>query len=307
MAHRMGTSINTCIARHLASKILVWLACLGVAQVVQAADAAPIRFGVFPNLSVRVLLETYQPIADAVSRSSGQPVELHSAADFRTFHQRTRLNEYDLVLTPPHLAWLAWKEAGYRPLLAYDQPVRGVIVVRRNHDINGLADLKGKTIAKADPLAIAVLRMEKVLGDMGLLAGRDYTVMEAGSHNNAALQVHQGNADAAMLGNLAFQKLPADVKQQLWVIAESAPLPSLVYLVNQRVSPERERQIQGGIERFMQSKAGRAFLDKGGFGGTHRLTRTELNRVAADAQQVKRILGANPLNPLGKESAGVAP
>ncbi len=269
--------------------------CLSISTLAASAGEIPqkpgLKFGVFPNLSIRVLLETYQPVADAVSDASKQPIELQSAADFETFYQRTQSGEYDLLLTAPHLAWLAWKEAGYRPLLAYDQPVRGLLVVKRGSAIKTLADLKAKTVARADPLAIVVMRMEKQLVKAGLRAGRDYQSVEAvGSHNNAALLVHQGKADAGILGALPLRKLAPDVQSGLQIIAETEALPSQVYLVGQRVSPDQEALLLHGIQQFMLSEAGRVFLEKGGFGGIHRLTRIELNRVAVDAKQVKQML-----------------
>jgi phosphonate transport system substrate-binding protein len=274
--------------------------CLSIGALTASAGETPqkpgLKFGVFPNLSTRVLLETYQPVADTVSDSSKQPVELQSAADFETFYQRTQSGEYDLLLTAPHLAWLAWKEGGYRPLLAYDQPVRGLLVVRRGSGIKTLADLKAKTVARADPLAIVVMRMEKQLVKAGLRAGRDYQSVEAGSHNNAALLVHQGKVDAGILGALPFRKLAPDVQSGLQIIAETEALPSQVYLVGRRVSPDQETLLLRGIQQFMLSEAGRVFLEKGGFGGIHRLTRIELNRVAVDAQQVKQILSVQAQN-----------
>ena len=282
------------ITRKSLTKEFLLTCCLSIGALAASAGETPqkpgLKFGVFPNLSTRVLLETYQPVADTVSDSSKRPVELQSAADFETFYQRTQSGEYDLLLTAPHLAWLAWKEAGYRPLLAYDQPVMGLLVVRRGSGIRTLADLKAKTVARADPLAIVVMRMEKQLVKAGLRAGRDYQSVEAGSHNNAALLVHQGKVDAGILGALPFRKLAPDVQSGLQIIAETEALPSQVYLVGQRVSPDQETLLQRGIQQFMLSEAGRVFLEKGGFGGIHRLTRIELNRVAVDAKQVKQML-----------------
>lgn len=274
---------------------VVWtmLAAMTLIQFASADEAKStntIRFGVFPNLSLRTLFETYQPVSDAIRQASKRSVELGSGADFGQFHQRTMAGEYDLVLTAPHLAWLAWREAGYRPLLSYDNPVKGIVVVRRDSGIKNLRELSGKMIAKADPLAIVVIRLERSLRSAGLKVGENHTALEAGSHNNAALQVLGGKADAALLGILPFNKLPTEVKSQLKVIVETDAMPSQVFLVGPGVSPDQERVIQKAIEQFMKTAAGRRFLAAGGFGGVHRLTRTELNRVAQDAKQIRVLL-----------------
>lgn len=251
---------------------------------------AVLRFGIFPNLSTRVNMETYRPVADAISKAVGMPVELQTAPDFRTFYERTQGGEYDVLLTAPHLAWLAWTEAGYKPMLAYDNQVTGIIVTRTDSGIDSLPQLKGKLIAKADPLAIVVLRMDKALEKTGLRAGRDYTETEAGSHNNAALLAYQGRVDAAILGGLPFRKLAPEVQSHLQIIAESPPMASQAFLAGPNVDSFLQQKIDAAIERFMQSPGGRAFLEQGGFGGMHRLMRNELSQVDAEAREVRRML-----------------
>lgn len=273
------------------TKWLKWMAgmglCLSWLGVATAADAE-FNFGVFPQLSIRVMVETYQPLANDLGKAIKQPVNLTSAADFVTFHTRTRNREYDLVLTAPHLAWLAWKEGGYRPMLTYLEPARGILIVRADSPYQQIADLRGKTIALPDPLAVVNIRMEKMLEKAGLLLGRDLTKIEAGSHTNAATHVNQGQADAAVVGVLAYLRLPKEVRDNLRVIAETPAMPSHVYLVHPRTTPARERAIAQAIEQFTRSEAGQTFLQKGGFGGVRALKKNELKQVEGDARELKR-------------------
>lgn len=264
--------------------------CLFAAPAMAAATPV-IKLGIFPNLSMRLLLETYRPLAEAIGKMASVQVELHSAPDFRTFHQRTLAGEYDLVITAPHLAWLAWKRAGYRPLLAYDRPVQGIIVVRKDSHIKKLADLKGrKRIATADELAIVVLRMERSLERVGLKEDQDFICIDARTHNNAALQLYEGKVDAAIIGALPYRKLPEHVRKGLRVISESEPMPSQIYLAGNHIEPTTEARMLTAVHAYMVSPEGKRFLEAGGFGGVHRLTRTELNRVADDARRVERLL-----------------
>ncbi len=269
--------------------LLFWLAAV-LPTTLNAADA-PVKFGVFPNLSARVLMETYQPLATHLRTALGKTVELQSTPDFKSFHQRTMAGDYDLLVTAPHLAWLAWKKAGYRPLLAYKQPVRGLVVVPRDSPVKKLTDLKGKRIATADALAIVVLRMQGMMEAEGMLLDRDFVSIDARTHNNAALQAHLGQADAAIIGALPYRKLAGDVRNNLRVIAQSDPLPSQVWLVGGKVTPQLEAKLVKAIESYMNAEAGRQFLEAGGFGGVHRLTRTELNQVSEDAKRVERLVG----------------
>lgn len=269
----------------LAPLVAAW--CFVLPDAVQSAPNE-ISFGVFPQLSTRVMVETYQPLVDALGESIRQPVKLESAKDFHTFHSRTIGGEYDLVLTAPHLAWLAWKEGGYRPLLVYKEPAKGFIVVRADSAYRELVDLRGKRIAIPDPHAVVNIRLAKTLAKNGLNLGRELEVAEVGSHTNAAAHVYEKQTEAAVVGVFPFLRLPKDVRESLRILAETPDLPSHVFLVHPKMTGEREKALGQAIERFMHSEAGAAFLQKTGFGGVRALKRDELKQVEGDAQELLR-------------------
>jgi phosphonate transport system substrate-binding protein len=264
---------------------------------VNAAETE-LKFGIFPNLSTRMLIETYQPVADALSKELKRPVALQTASDFKTFFERTQAGEYDLVLTAPHLAWLAHRDQGYRPLFVYQRNTEGILVVRADSRYKTLGDLRDKTIAMADSLAITVMRLESDLAKAGLVGGRHYTKIEVGTHNNAALHVHDGQSDAAIMGGLPFQRLPEGMRKNLRVIKATAGFPGQVYLVNPRVSNAQEWAIRGALRDFMRSSQGKVFLDQGGFEGLRMIGSWELRQFDVDGQLVKQRLYA------GRDQAG---
>jgi phosphonate transport system substrate-binding protein len=254
---------------------------------IQAAGA-PLSFGLFPHFSVRVMVETYQPLADYLGEAIRLPVNLESAPDFFTFYRRTEGGEYDLVLTAPHMALLAWKEKGYRPILIYLEPAKGFVVVRSDSPYRQLSELRGKTMAIPEAAAVVNIRMEKMLAKAGLSFGKELTVIEAGSHTNAAIHVDERQADAAIVGRFPLLRLPKEIKDKLRIIAETPDLPSLVFLVHPRTSPAREQAVRRAIEKFMLGEAGRIFLQNTGFGGVRPLKKDELKQVEGDAKELKR-------------------
>jgi phosphonate transport system substrate-binding protein len=266
--------------------VAFWLMTSGVGA---AADNG-LRFGVFPSVSARILVETYQPLAVAIGDSIGQQVGLESAPDFITFHQRTLNGEYDLVLTAPHLAWLAWKEGGYRPLLSYVTPVQGIMIVRSDSPYRRISDLRGKTIAMPDALAIVGIRMEKILEKAGLRRDRDFKAIEAGSHTNAATYIKEGKADAAVVGIQAFQQLPKELKDSMRGIIETPAMPGQIFLVHGGMSHAKELAIGQAIEHFTRSEGGKVFLQRGKFGGVRPLKKNELKQMEGDAKALKQRL-----------------
>lgn len=254
------------------------------------AQDAPLRLGLFPNLTARVLLEAYQPLADHLTRVLKRPVYLETAPDFPSFVSRTREGRYDLLLTAPHLAYLAQAETGYRPLLTYKKPVQGLLVVRKDSPYRSLAELKGKTIAMADPLAIVVMMMETELEKAGLQDGRDYKRIEAESHNNAVLLVVQGKAEAGVLGVLPYQRLPDETRRAVRVLATTRPVLGQVYLTRPGMQDAEVRALRAALEGFAATPAGQAFFAKGDLGGLEPVTPQELKRYQPFGEEAGRRL-----------------
>jgi len=255
-----------------------------------AADTSPLVLGIFPNITVKQIVETYRPLANALEKTLRRRVEIYSAPNFKSFVDRTHQGEYDLLLTAPHFAWLARQNAGYRPLLKYTEPVRGLLVVKSSSYSRDVATLRGHTIAIPDPLAVVVLALQAELAEEGLKPAIDYQIINAGTHINAVLQVIKGRADAAMVGQSPYTLFPPELRKQLHVLLETPPLSSLTYLTHPRVSEAEALIIRNTLLRFAATPEGQVFLKKGGFGGFAPLNSDELNAFRPYALQTQKML-----------------
>ncbi len=279
----------TRMIRTLALSLLASLAMLSSAW---AVAPSPLVFGVFPNVTAKQIVEIYRPMADALEKSLQRRVLVYTARDFKTFVARTHEGEYDILLTAPHLAWLARQDAGYRPLLKYTQPVRGLLVVKANSAFHSEASLRGRTIATADALAVTVLAMQAELATLGLKPGVDYQSSDAGTHINAVMQVVNGRADAAMLGLHPYHLLPAELRPQLRVLAETPPLSSLMYLTHPRLRDAEAQAIRRALLDFAATPGGQAFLQRGGHGSFTPVEGNELQAFRPYALQARDMLQA---------------
>jgi phosphonate transport system substrate-binding protein len=275
--------------RTLALALLVGLTLLTSAW---AAAPSPLVFGVFPNITARQVVALYRPMADALEKSLQRRVLVYTARDFKTFVTRTREGEYDILLTAPHLAWLARQDAGYRPLLKYAQPVRGLLVVKTGSAFHSEASLRGRTIATADALAVVVLAMQAELAAQGIKHGVDYQTSDAGTHINAVMQVVNGRADAAILGLQPFHLLPAELRPQLRVLAETPPLSSQMILTHPRLRDTEAQAIRQALLDFAATPAGQAFMTRGGYGNFAAVDGDELRAFRPYALQAQEMLRA---------------
>lgn len=274
----------------LASRV-AWVL-LALASLPAAGAEPPLVLGVFPHLTPRQIIATYQPLADALETRTGRRVALFSARDFRAFVERTRRGDYDLVLTAPHLAWLAQRAPGYRPLLKYAHPPRGLLVVRTDSPFDRPSGLRGRTIATSDASALAVLAIQAELAGHGLKREIDYRTVEAGTHVNAVMQVVNGRADAAVLGLHPYRLLPQDLRQPLRVIAETPPLSGLTFLAHPRLPDAELQALRETLLDFGASPAGQTFLQRGGYGGFAAVDRRELDAFRGYALQVQEMMEA---------------
>lgn len=210
---------------------------LGAAALpIRAQAGAPIlSLGLLPNLPVHRLVEIYQPLADYLTAQSGYSVRLVSSRDFITFYKRTHEQAFDLIITAPHLAWLAMTESAYRPVITFANQVAGVVIVKRYAAMKDVRDCRGKTVAMVDPLSIVNQLGVRYFKRMGLAENIDYQTIVYNNHANAALAVMIGDADCAVVGKLLFDQMVAELHTKLRVIGETAHVPSQFMMANARL------------------------------------------------------------------------
>lgn len=274
---------------------LAWLAAGLVLAGYPGRTMADSSFGVFPNMAARQVIKPIQPLAETLGAALGSPTVPYTAPDFRTFVARTQSGAYDLVLTPPHLAWLAVEKAGYQPVLRFRNPVRGLLVVPAAQPPAPLTQsLRDARIAQADSVAMAVLAIEDALATHGLVAGRDFRQIDAGTHTNAVMQVVSGRADAAILGFHPLRALPEDLRRQVRVVLESAPVYGLVLLAHPKYSAEDIAALRTALRRFETTPAGRRFFEQGGYGGLAEFSRADLAAFRRHGETVEARMGRQP-------------
>lgn len=279
------------LRRTLRSGLAALLGCLLLiaGRPVFSADK-PLVFGVFPHLTAKQVVETYRPIADTLEKHLQRDVIIYSARDFKTFVERTRQGDYDILLTAPHMAWLARQDAGYRPLLKYAQPVYGLLVVKADSPYTEPKALRGRTIATPDPFAVAVLALHAEMAAQGLRPHIDYRTVASGSHRNAAIQVINDRADGAMLGQHTYTLLPPELRQQLRVLAKTPSLSSLMYLTHPRLRDAEAQAVRKALLQFASLPAGRTFMHDGGYAGFVDVDGSELQSFHRYALQVQDLL-----------------
>ncbi|MEO1767741.1 phosphate/phosphite/phosphonate ABC transporter substrate-binding protein [Thiobacter aerophilum] len=272
--------------------LLFLLASLAPAHAQPTAPAA-LELGVFPYLSTRALLNTYEPLQRFLENRLGRPVLVVTAPDMRTFVERTLTGAYPLVVTAPHFARLAQVDAGYRPLLRPQRDLAAVFIVPHGGPVRSLADLRGKILATPDSLAIVTQQAINMLREQGLEPGRDVILRQMPSHNSSALAVREGAVDAAVLSNTAFLQLPLEQREGLALLARGRSLPHVMILARSDLGAAEAARFARLIQEFVEQTAeGRQFIDKLGYLGLRPPTEAELKSLDPYLPELRAALRA---------------
>ena len=239
-----------------------------------AADAAPLRFGVFPRWNAQIMVADFTPLAHALGEALDREIKIETDKDFASFMQRVYAREFDLIHVNQLQYLQAHDQAGYQAIAklceSADCTIRAVIVTRTDTALHTVTDLRGKTVAFGgrDAMVSHILARE-LLRQKGL-APTDYRAVFAKNPPNALLTVYNGAASAAGVGSPVFER--PEIKrrvdtQQLQVLVESDPIPPLPIAVRGDLDGELVKRVRSALLNLNQDTAGPALLAR--IGATH--------------------------------------
>jgi phosphonate transport system substrate-binding protein len=204
------------------------------APVARAQSRRPPDFelGVLPGAPARLLLAQYEPMRRYLARELKRPVQLSTAPDWASFHQRTVALDYQLVITAPHLARLVQLERGHVPLLAMQPNTKAMLVCLTSQPLPEVAALRGQALVVANPAALASLRGLQWLAENGLQRDKDFQVSKTTGDDSAASLVLRGAARAALLSAEEWGALPAASQALLQAFTTFSDLPQLLLMAS---------------------------------------------------------------------------
>lgn len=275
-------------------RFLSFALCLTYSASGLAAAPAPLKVGLLPTLSPRVLLANYQPVRAHLERELKRPVEMSTAVDFRAFHQATMAGDYDLILTASHLARLAQIEGGFRPLPTYASTNRAVLIMAKDRPVRSISEVRGKSVAVFDRHALVVLQGLRWLAERGLKANLDYRVLETPSHNSVAHAVLSGESVLGITAPAGIKQWTDEFREKLEAYAELPEQLALTWIAHPRVAAQSVEQIRAALLRLADSSEGKEFFEKTGYKGMRAITDKEMRTLDGYAKEVSVLLREQP-------------
>jgi len=245
------------------SLLAITCATLGLAPGAAGAQAA-LTFGIFPYRTPQWLMTNFAPLRDYLQQASGRRVDMVTAPDYRTYHERVRAGDYDIIFLAPHLARLAEKESQYQRIAMTRYHIQGVIVVPKASPARRVADLRGKTLAVPTSAAFTHALALELLRRHGLEPGRDVTLRELDHNQNSMAAPLRGDADAAVTGILLWTK--EGDHDRMRVLAETRAVPGFLLMAHPRLPAATVARLRKITGEFADTPSGKAYFAATGHG-----------------------------------------
>jgi phosphonate transport system substrate-binding protein len=231
----------------------------------------PIIWAFVPSVDTARVSAGSQKVAELLFKSTGLYFKTFIATDYVGVIEALRAK-------PPkaHMASLA--TAAY--ILAADQKVaqaalvsvrngtafyKGEIVTRPDTGIKTIADIKGKTFARVDPLsASGWIIPSLMLKAAGINLDKDIKVVDAGSHPGVVTAVYSGQADAGACfvdARAQVVKDKPDVMEKVIVIKESGEIPNDGVQFHPSVSQELRTKIVDALLALIKTPEGKEAIN----------------------------------------------
>lgn len=265
-----------------------------------------LELGVAPVLPARTIVQNYQPMRVYLEQTLKRPVLFVTASSYKNFHERTQRHEYPVIITIASAAYLAATESGYVPMLRPAINTRPVLVVTKDSPMARVQDLRGKTIALPDPLAVISMQAVQILREAEVDPDKDIGLQHLPNHSAAVNHVLTGEVAAAIVSDRTLQQMPPATQQGVRVIKrwEKAAAPGVVYLASPALPHQQVEQMTRTILTFVQeTPEGRALMKNWGYGGLVPATMQDLLPLAPYGERFRQVLETMKAEPHLDEAA----
>ena len=235
------------------------------------SEKNPIVWAFVPSGETSKVSAGAQSVADLLHAKTGLFFKTFVATDYVGVIEAMKA-------TPPKAQMASLATAAY--ILAADQKVaeaalvsvrngsafyKGMIITRPDTGIKTLADLKGKTFARVDPLSTSGWIIPSLmLKAAGINPDTDMKVLDAGSHPAAVTAVYTGQADAGACfvdARTLIQKDHGDVMDKVIVLQESGNIPNDGVQFSPSLPQDLKNQIVDALLAIMATPEGKAAIN----------------------------------------------
>lgn len=252
----------------------------------------PLTVGVLPNIAAATLLTQYESVKGYFERRHGTKLNIVLPTNFKAFFEALMRGDFDIAVAAPHFARVAQLDAGLVPLAMYEPRIGAQFIVPIDGSIAGPADVKGKSVAFANPTSLVAMYGQQWLRQNKLEPGKDYEVIPARTDIGVGRLLLSGEAAAAVMSNGEFRALPPEESARLRIVDVFARIPNFIVLGHPRLGPARLAQLKTQWLNFIADKDdGGAFARATGLSGIVEVDDATLRELDPYVAPTRRAMG----------------
>lgn len=239
--------------------LIVMIAGLAMASLQARAQSNEYTFGIVPQQSASKLAKLWGPILAEVSKRSGIRLRFATAKDIPTFEARLAAGEYDFAYMNPYHYTTFSETSGYRALAkAKNKRIKGILVVRKDSNINDLRELEKTTLAFPAPAAFAAsILTQAELNRLGI----DHSAKYVSSHDSVYRAVAKGLYPAGGGVIRTFKNVAPEVREQLRILWTSKGYTPHAIASSSRVDNQVVNKLQTVLSTLADDKVGKQLLN----------------------------------------------
>ncbi|MBS4096950.1 MAG: phosphate/phosphite/phosphonate ABC transporter substrate-binding protein [Sulfuricella sp.] len=241
------------------ARVLGWL--FGAVVLVSAWGAQAAQsytFAVVPQFEQRKLFRIWKPVVDELEKRSGVELKLVATLSVPEFEGALHNGTFDFVYANPYHILRESAHQGYIPLVRDAEPLRGILVTRKNSPLRALSDLEGKTLAMPSPNAIGASLL--IRADLERLHHVKMAPLYVKTHSSVYLHVANGLADAGGGVEKTLAEQDQVIRDQLHILYTTREIPSHPVAAHPRVPKEVREKVRQALLDLAATPAGQALL-----------------------------------------------
>lgn len=234
-----------------------------------------------PSQNADTLEAKAKPLEKLLSDELGIPVKVSVSTNYNTIIEAMASKKVDVGFLPP-TAYVLAKEKNAAEVILQAQRFgvnddgtpstelvdfyKSLFIVKKDSDINSVADLKGKKIAFQDVTSSAgYVWPAAMLMDNGIDPIEDVQGITLKGHDQAVLAVLNGDVDAAAIFQDARNTVKGDypsVFDDTKIVSFTEPIPNDTIAVRTDMSDAWKTKIQDAFTKIGQSEEGHAIISE---------------------------------------------
>jgi len=217
-------------------------------------------FSVVPQQSASKTAAQWVPLLASIRETTGIPLVFETRKDIPTFEETLADGLPDLAYMNPYHYAVFHESAGYEALArAKDKRIKGIMVARKDSEVESLGDLEGMEVAFPAPAAFAATLLSRA--ELAIQSV-DVVSLYVGSHDSVYRNVAAGASPAGGGIVRTFNAMPEEVSEQLRVIWTSDGFTPHAIAAHPRVPVEVVEAIRAALIGMDQTPGGAEILER---------------------------------------------